>query len=158
MNNNNKIEKIKCEDCGKDAPKYWRWYDDETRHPIISPYLCAPCDWERQKEAKRLFEERRGENITIRKRVMEEKNTMNNNNNKIEQADTFRCKDELIERLEAAHRGRNARGLKRAIEIVEELERDEIAKELEWLKVSEERRRAGYIAIRKRVMEEKNDQ
>ena len=82
----------------------------------------------------------------------------NNNNNKIEQADTFRCKDELIERLEAAHRGRNARGLKRAIEIVEELERDEIAKELEEDKVSEERRRAGFIAIRKRVMEEKNDQ
>jgi hypothetical protein len=47
----------------------------------------------------------------------------------IEQADTFRCKDELCERLLAAHRGRNARGLKRAIEIVEELEQDEIAKE-----------------------------
>ena len=70
MNNNNKKEKIKCEDCGKDAPKYWRWYAfrqlaadvaDETGHPIISPYLCAPCDWERQKEAKRLLEEEKND-------------------------------------------------------------------------------------------------
>ena len=70
------------------------------------------------------------------------------------QADTFRCKDELCERLLAAHRGRNASGLKRAIEIVEELEQDEIAKEQLEDRASEERRRAGYIAIRKRVKED----
>ena len=73
----------------------------------------------------------------------------------IEQADTFRCKTELCARLLVAHRGRNARGIKRAIEIVEELEQDEIAKEQLEDKASEERRRAGYIAIRKRVKEDK---
>ena len=45
-------EKVKCEMCNKDAPKYWRWNDDppNIQHPMEIPYLCAPCDWERQKE------------------------------------------------------------------------------------------------------------